>query len=343
MHKSDPRERCGLERKAHDKELAVQAVRRAVQWYVARLPKNRSVPFYCNPACVGGFAVAPAKLAAGDASALFRLLVGLSMYQGIRDAVVMRHQRSLSRSAIESVADMRAVGSATARHKCSSFHDDASFQSSCSVAKRVALVDCDKHPGSPCHVKDATRAFKRMGDMANLPTSAWLSYWKDDGVRTLLERVCDAETANQTRIAVGRSVPAGTPGRPRSSRRCLVERALGARTSAGADLDGIRRDGNDLVVVVTDVRARAVDTLSPPSTGQDLDARAQWVRDVAGAIDLREVRRDLPLTSPRLVQEALYTFCSKSNRLAAGDSCATQAIRCDACAPELCPFSGNWA
>lgn len=57
-------------------------------------------------------------------------------------------------------------------------------------------------------------------------------------------------------------------------------------------------------------------------------------------MDLRELRPDLPKYSPRLVQEALYAFCSKSNRLASGDPCGTsQRDRpCEACAPSLCPF-----
>ena len=103
-------------------------------------------------------------------------------------------------------------------------------------------------------------------------------------------------------------------------------------------------DGNELVVVDTNV-ARAVNGLRAPRPGArtTYDAHAQWVRAQAARIDLRVFKPDLPAYSPRLVQEALYTFCSKSNRIARGDACAGRTIPCARCAPALCPFAApNW-
>jgi len=97
-------------------------------------------------------------------------------------------------------------------------------------------------------------------------------------------------------------------------------------------------DGNDLVVVDTNV-ARAVDTPREPGAPRTYDARERWVREQAAQLDLREFRPDLPRYSPRLVQQALYAFCSKSNRVARGDACSTRATACPGCAPAICPFA----
>jgi hypothetical protein len=97
-------------------------------------------------------------------------------------------------------------------------------------------------------------------------------------------------------------------------------------------------DGNDLVVVDTNV-ARAVDALREPGAAKTYDARERWVREQAARLDLREFRPDLPSYSPRLVQQALYAFCAKSNRVARADACSGRAAPCAGCAPALCPFA----
>ena len=97
-------------------------------------------------------------------------------------------------------------------------------------------------------------------------------------------------------------------------------------------------DGNGLVVVDTNV-ARAVDALRAPGAAKTYDARERWVREQAAKLDLRAFGPELPAYSPRLVQEALYAFCSKSNRVARGDACAERGAPCATCAPTLCPFA----
>ncbi len=99
-------------------------------------------------------------------------------------------------------------------------------------------------------------------------------------------------------------------------------------------------DGNDLVVVDTNV-ARAVDALREPGAAKTYGARVRWVRDQAARLDLRMFRPGLPSYSPRLVQQALYAFGSKSNRIARGDDCSRRRTPCIRCAPDLCPFAAR--
>jgi hypothetical protein len=61
-----------------------------------------------------------------------------------------------------------------------------------------------------------------------------------------------------------------------------------------------------------------------------------WLLAVAKVVNLNEMRSDLPKYSPRLIQQALYVFRSKSNRTAHGDRCAQR--RCDDCPSKVCPF-----
>lgn len=96
-------------------------------------------------------------------------------------------------------------------------------------------------------------------------------------------------------------------------------------------------DGNTLVIVDTNV-ARAVDLLRGTGAARTYEARALWIREKARAIDLREFYPDVPRYSPRLVQQAIYAFCSKSNRIAQAPGCSAPNVPCASCVPALCPF-----
>jgi hypothetical protein len=314
-------------------------IRAAVAWFVRERARGGDQrPFYCDPNRVGTFAVAPEKLAAGDEAAIFRLFVTLSMYQALRDVVIMRQQRALPPASMRAVADAGLVKRSIGKQDCLTLRSADAFDEACDVGKIGEAVDCGRCPGASCHVKDATVVFNRMGDMGKLPTSAWLRLWKDGGTRRLLADVCRLEATPTKRAArlVERFAQVHRVGRKLAT---MFVSAL----STPALAPGLTPwfpdvDGNELVVVDTNV-ARAVDALREPGASRTYNARAQWVREQAAQLDLREFRPDLPRHSPRLVQQALYAFCSKSNRVAGGDECVVRDAPCSRCAPELCPFA----
>ena len=325
----------------HSKRV-IHEVRTVVSWYFgtiyARLEGPRVLPFYCDPERIGAFAVAPANLAAGSETAVFRLFVTLSMYQALRDVVIMRQQQSLPRAAMRVVAAAAFVKRSIAGHQCPLLRSVDALEEGCDVSKVGEVVDCGTYPGTACHVKEATIVFNRMGDMGKLPTSAWLRLWKTGGVREVLAAVCRAEASPTKRasLLVERFARVHRVGRKLAT---MFVSAL----STPALAPGLTPwfpdiDGNELVVVDTNV-ARAVDALREPGAPKSYDAREHWVREQAAMFDLREFRPDLPLYSPRLVQQALYAFCSKSNRVARGDACSTRATPCPGCAPAICPFA----
>ena len=317
-----------------------------LRWYFGdRGPATQTrgaLPFYCVPDRIGAFALAPDELAAGGDAAVFQLFVALSMYQALRDVVIMRQQRALPRASMRVVADSAFVKRSIAKHACPALLSAQAFEKDCDVSKLGEVVDCSPCPGARCHVKDATAVFNRMGDMGKLPTSAWLRLWKGGGVRAVLSEVCREEASPTKRAAVLVE---------RFARVHRVGRKLATMFVSALSTPGLAPgltpwfpevDGNELVVVDTNV-ARAVDALRKPGAPKTYDARERWVREQAAVLDLREFRADLPRYSPRLVQEALYAFCSKSNRVARKDDCASRVSPCEACVPKLCPFAAAGA
>jgi hypothetical protein len=314
-------------------------IKEIVRWYFVE-GRVEGLPFYCDPARIGTFAVEPDELAAGTDAAIFRLFVTLSMYQALRDVVIMRQQRSLPRVSMRVVADAGILKTSIARNACPALVSAEVFEDHCDVSKLDEIVDCGTCTGVSCHVKDATVVFNRMGDMGKLPTSAWLRLWKDGGMHRLLADVRREEAVPRSRAVLLVERFAGVHRVGRKLATMFVSALSTPALAPGLTPWFPDIDGNDLVVVDTNV-ARAVDALCESSMRRTYDARERWVRKQAAALDLSEFRPDLPRYSPRLVQQALYAFCSKSNRVAAGDECSRATGPCAECAPPLCPFANG--
>lgn len=290
-----------------------EALRRVIAWYFdGRENRLDGLPFYCDPDRIGAFAVVPNDLAAGDEGAIFRLFITLSMYQALRDVVIMRQQRSLPSAAVRVIADLGSVKRLIEENDCPSLLTAEAFEEGCDVAKVGRVVDCGRCTGARCHVKDATVAFNRMGDMGKLPTSAWLRLWADGGVRNVLSQVCGVEPSPAKRASVLVECFSKVHRVGRKLATMFVSALSTPALAPGLTPWFPDIDGNQLVVVDTNV-ARAVDALREPGAPTTYDAREHWLRQQAARVDLREYRPDLQAYSPRLVQQALYAFCSKSN------------------------------
>jgi hypothetical protein len=319
---------------------AERVVRKVVTWYFERayrrLEGPGTTPFYCDPGRVGAFAVQPTDLATGRGEALFKLFVGMAMFQARRDTLIMQQQRQLGSIGATALASASTLKRLVRSSPCAYLGGAATaFDTGCDVRKSGPLVDCASYPAAPCHVKEATRLLARTGDMGKMPTSAWLHFWKGKRIDDLLSEVCATELDPRQR-AEHLVTRFSTVYRVGEKLAAMFVGALSTPALAPGLTPWFPRvDGRSLVVVDTHV-AWAVDRLRGGRGGRTYAARATWLRGMAKRIDLRRYGSELESYSPRMVQQALFVFRSKSNRSAARDPCAT--ARCADCVPELCPF-----
>lgn len=309
---------------------------RAVEWW-GRRPRLQ-LPFYCDPTVVGHCVVDPEKLAAGDERALFKLFVVLSMFQALRDVIIARQQRSLSVRTVRRAFALTSIERQCNRHTCSAFEDPGGVHRACDVYKTGNVVDCRTMPGEPCPVKHASGAFNRMADLGLLPVHAWQHTWRKGGLRDVLERTI-AQTASPSDRA-GRLV-AHFGAIHRVGRKLATLFVSAVSTPALAD--GLTPwypavDGSDLVVVDTNV-ARAVDRMRGQRGRGTYEDRVRWIRVQAAAMAFSAASDQPSVYSPLVISEALYAFCSKSNRSAGSDRCSERATPCDGCARRICPFT----
>jgi hypothetical protein len=315
---------------------AITELEHIVAWYATtvygRWEGPGQVPFYCDRQQIGHFAVDPAALAAGDDDALFQLFVALAMYQSRRDVDIMAIQRTMARRAATAMVAPDRLRLLVETSRCELLSRASGFDEHCSVRRDLARdrATCDQRPRTPCHVKDATMAIRRMGDMGMIPTSAWL-HLRDDGggLNAQLARVSTGLRDAGTRAEAMVTYLAGFRRVGTKLATMFVSMLATPALAPGYTPWSPFVDGSQLVVVDANV-IRVVDALAPriPKT---MRARAAWLRKQAKRIDLRRFRADWPQTSPRLVQQAIYWFRSKSNRSARGDTCARCHLR-------ACPF-----
>lgn len=289
------------------------------------------VPFYCDPAHVGPFAIAPAALAAGDDDALFQLFVTLAMYQSRRDVDIMTIQRTMPRRDATAMVAPYRLRLLVETTRCGALASADRFDNGCTVRRDFARdrATCADHPRTPCHVKDATMAIRRMGAMGMIPTSAYL-HLRDDGgpLSAQLARVTRGIASPAARAHAMVDYLATFHGVGIKLATMFVSALATPALAPGYTPWSPFLDGNDLLVVDANV-IRVVDTLS--RSARTTRARAAWLRKAARKIDLRRFHRAWPKTSPRLVQQAVYWFRSRSNRAARGDTCS-------ACNLRTCPF-----
>lgn len=330
--------------RADNAELtALGTLSRIASWYFSSVYGQREgpglLPAHCDPAKVGYFAVDPQRLIKAEDSALFKLLIAQAMFQALRDVVIQRQKLAMTASEIRVVAELGFLQQAIARHSCPALRSSSDFAQGCDVYKLGKMVDCQLLPGAPCHVKQATAIFKRMGDMGKLSSSALLLFWREAPTTPAFDQYLrqDSTPALRAEALVGALSKVHRMGEKLAT---MFVSALSTPTLFGDYSPWYPQvDGNELVVVDTNV-AKAVKLLNSDGA-HTYRADVAWIRARARNIDMHSFRTDLPSYSPRLLQQALYRFCSKSNRIAAKDPCAIEAGDCRRCVPTLCPFSNH--
>jgi hypothetical protein len=317
----------------------IQEIERVVGWYLAtaygRWEGPGTVPYYADPARIGRFAVDLEALAARDGDALFQLLITMASYQSRRDVDIMAIQRSIRARRAAEMTSPRRLRVLVERSPCAHLRDADVFDRCCDVRRDLVRdrATCGTRPRTPCHVKHATEAIGRMGDLGKTPTSAWLHLGAHGLQRWFLEVCLLVEDPHaRARRLVERVATLYRIGVKLASMfvTALSVPELGYRAAWAPEVNGSR------IVVVDANVGRAIGmwrTDHGPSTYAALE---HWLVSAAARVDLSRLRAGLPRHSPRFVQQAVYVFRSRSNRAALGDACATKP--CASCPSRVCPF-----
>lgn len=293
-------------------------------------------PFYADPARVGGFAVDLEAVAARDPDALFKLLITLAAYQSRRDVDIMKIQRTMPTRHAIAMTSPRRLRVLVERSPCRHLRDAPTFEGACDVRRDFErdAATCGTRPRTPCHVKDATAAIGRMGDLGMLPTSAWLRLGPGGLARWFVE-ACDDER-NPRKRAARMVEQVATIYRIGVKLASMFVSALSVpELGIGVAAWSPELNGSWIVVVDANV-GRAIRSWRQGRGADSYDANARWFITAAEQLNLARLCVGLPRTSPRFVQQAVYLFRSRSNRIAHRDPCA--AVPCASCPSPLCPF-----
>lgn len=312
---------------------------RVATWYFSyvygRWEGPGVVPFYCNAGLIGHFAVTPEELREARPATIFKVFITMSMYQARRDVLIMDQQRKMPLTTVLELTDPNKLQELSEFYSCEYFASASLFEQYCNVYKREGNVDCEHRTGLPCQVKSASVALLRTGDMGKLPTSAWLYLGKQGLLLEVLAHVKKAtkNPGKRAELLVDHFSAVYRVGKKLAT---MFVSALSTPALAPDLAPWFPEiDGSSLVVVDTHV-ARAVDLLRKTKTPHTYEARAVWLQKQAKSIELSKFNSEVPNYSPRLLQQALYMFGSKSNRRERRDPCAVNGCTCGI--PELCPF-----
>lgn len=324
-------------------ERAVREIEAIVGWYLDQAYGQSEgpglTPFFGDAARVGAFAVDLDRLRRRDDAALFRLLVLMSLYQSRRDVDIMAIQRTMARGAATALTSTTKLQVLVEDGRCDRLRSASAFDAGCDVRRDFAreTAACGYRPRTACHVKAATLAIGRMGDMGMIPTSAWLHVGRV-GLGQWFDEVCAATTAPTARaeLMVDRLATIHRIGRKLAT--MYVSALSTPELSPGFAPWQPEIDGSRLVVIDANV-GRVIDQLRRGRRPRTYQAMADWLIAVADRIDLRRLRADVPARSPRLVQQALYVFRSRSNRIEHGSDC--KAAPCATCPSAACPFAAG--
>jgi hypothetical protein len=298
---------------------------------------------FCDPEKVGAFALSRHDLLDQCSTALFRLLVVMTLFQRRQDAQVLRILRGISAKDAHELSDVSALLALVDESTCPWMATSSHLHDACDLAKEqnTGAGHCTKNPAIACHLKRHTVLLKRYGDFGKAPTSAALllreagaGSFNDIKAQVFARELDPLERSKQMIEIVSKAW--------RVSEK-IASMFLSAITNP--DLPGsvsswsTGLDWTYFVVVDSnvDLFLKSVGF----SAGLDYSAKRTFIHSLAASINLRRLRRDLHPYNPRVIQQAIYMFMSASNRRLSAKDCSRNGVAvCRRCPRELserCP------
>jgi hypothetical protein len=211
----------------------------------------------------------------------------------------------------------------------------------CDLSKDAAtkLGVCKQHPGTACHLKVHTVLLKRYGHFGKVPTSLALVL-QEAGVQSLpgLRRWALATSSTPAEVARRLLDSLSTVWRVNRKIAAMFLSAV-SNPDLAPGLAPWREGVEWTEFVVIDSNVDKFLLAAGWDGPHTYSAREQILKQLAGAIDLREFDGRVHSFNPRLVQQAGYAFMSRANRRAALTDC-WHLGRCRECSlplRRLCP------
>jgi hypothetical protein len=280
---------------------------------------------FCDAASVGPFAADQGAIAAGDGSSLFKVLVATAMFQRRQDQQILRILRGMAPAVASEIVDAGRLKALATHSPCPHAKTVEELRERCDLAKDATTGEgtCGQRPGQPCHLKVHTVALKRYGHFGKVPTSIALSIVEAGAgdIAGLFERVVRTERTRAARAAALESALGSAWRVSEKIASMFLSAVTNPDLSPGATVPWAARvDWTRFVVIDSNV------DLFLASIGYrglgTYAARRAFVRAAAARVDLRRFDRRLRPFNPRIVQQAMYLFMSRTNRLALAADCA---------------------
>jgi hypothetical protein len=278
---------------------------------------------YLDAGRVGAFAVDRADLAAGDATALFRMLLVTAMFQRRQDVQIMRILRGITRADAAELSDSRRLLALVDGGRCKHMRSTTALHGACDLTKDSAnrLGCCAANPRVGCHLKRHTVLLKRYGHFGKVPTSLALIL-REAGVADLGALRAEIFRRETSPLGRARALEVALSHAWRVNQK-IASMYLSAVTNPDlCRAPAPWRDGVDWTYfVVVDSNVDLFLESIGYRGGRSYDHRREFIRALARRIDLAALHRRLRTFNPRLVQQALYLFMSGTNRTASPIDC----------------------
>lgn len=322
--------------------------RSIVRWYLEHHYESGSDTgrpgMFFDPEEVGHFAITPEEYLSGDPDALFRLLVACAMFQRRQDSQIKRILKGLSLEDAREISSREALLSLVEQSPCPHIKSVERLRTGCDLAKDPVTKGgiCGARPGLDCHLKRHTVLLKRYGHFGKVPTSiALMVRERSSGDLARLRDYVVRESRDRVGAAIMMEEALCTAWRV-SAKIANMFLSLVSNPDmydGGApwqdDLDWTR-----FIVVDSNVDL-FLSAVNYQGAMTSYEQRRMFLFNLAGRIDLAEMRPGLNSFNPRLIQQALYLFMSVSNRRALRQDCSHDRPRycgrCDSARRTICP------
>ncbi|MBF0244703.1 MAG: DUF1016 family protein [Planctomycetes bacterium] len=254
------------------------------------------------------------------------------MYQARRDTIIRAQQHAWTKPEADQFLSLKYLQKCLGNCSCSSLNSASTLKSTCTVSKSGNQITCIYNDRT-CPVRIAAITWGRMAHLGKVPVSAFHSLWSNGQIGIILTKAAMfIEPIDRLEFVVNRVTLIHGIGRKLAT---LFVSALSTPALAAGLTPWWPLLNGNLAVVLDTHAIRAIDFLSQGKAGRSYQSRVNWIRQIAKKFDLKNWNENLPSYSPRLVQQALYAFSSKSNRQVWGLVCA------DFCSIPLCPFESG--